>query len=210
MNLLRQANNLNSDTTRIKALSDGVFAIALTLLVLGIHVPQPSELGAGSLWQALIGQWQSYVGFVLSFLLVGMVWANHHTMFSYIKRVNHVFILINLLLLLDIAFLPFPTYLLSLYIGHPVSQQVAVMVYSATLAVGGIFYNLVWLYGLRAGLVDSGEKESLKKLGRRYLLGPFLYTAAFLLSFFADGGLGLLVCAFMAVFFYIPAIAERI
>ncbi len=112
---------------RIIAFSDAVFAFAITLLILNIHVPLPQELLSTkkSLFHTLGEQWPTYLSFLLSFLIVGIVWGNHHTMFSYIKRSNHALIVLNFLLLLSIVVLPFVAALLALYIGTP-EQQTAV------------------------------------------------------------------------------------
>jgi uncharacterized membrane protein len=195
---------------RLEAFSDGVFAIAITLLILVIHIPQPSELHNTTLFVFLMKQWQSYVGFVLSFILIGIVWINHHTMFSYIKKTNHVLNIINLFLLMNIAFLPFPTALLALYIGQPHAQQTSIMVYSGALAEGGIFFNLIWWYALRSGLVEKGkESEELHALGKKYVVGPILYFIAFLLSFFFNGTISILFCIFLALFYLVPPFVSR-
>src|ERR1700730_16451236 len=105
----RQRTNQEEEigTSRIEAFSDGVFAIALTLLVLSMHIPLPNELRQGDLWSALGSQWHTYLSFLLSFTIVGVVWGNHHTMFSYIKRANHLLVILNLLLMLVVVLLPF-------------------------------------------------------------------------------------------------------
>ncbi len=103
-----------SDTTRVEAFSDGVFAIAITLLVLEIRVPPPDATEQGrTLLTALRELWPSYVGYVLSFVTIGIMWANHHSIFRYVRRADRYFVLINVLFLMCISFLPFPTALLA-------------------------------------------------------------------------------------------------
>ena len=116
-------------TQRIEAFSDGVFAIAITLLVLEIRVPHVLDAGAGaeptSLAAALLDLWPSYFGYVFSFVTIGIYWANHHHIFSLYQRTDHYFVLLNVLFLLFISFVPFPTAVLAEYIDEPVQRQTA-------------------------------------------------------------------------------------
>ena len=97
----------HSDTSRLEAFSDGVFAIAVTLLVLEIGVPHVGE--GESLGEALRHLWPSYFGFAVSFLTIGVMWINHHAMFKDIDRQDHTLLVLNLVLMMTISFLPFPT-----------------------------------------------------------------------------------------------------
>ena len=198
---------------RLKAFSDGVFAFAITLLVLTINIPQPQALH-GSLLAALLSQKPSYLAYVLSFVIVGHTWLNHYTMFSYITRSNRALAILNLLLLMNIAVLPFPTALLALYVGsgQPTNQQTAIALYSGILTIGAIFYNTVWQYALHhPRLLDANaDPEAIKRLSRIYLVGPIFYGIAFLLSFVLDGIPGLALCIFLAIFFIVPGVAGRV
>src|SRR3954449_3433383 len=101
--------NRENETARIEAFSDGVFAIAITLLVIEIGVPHLDNGPEGTtLFGALIGQWPSYLGYVISFLQIGVVWANRHNRFTYIVRSDHIFLFLNILFLMCVAFIPFP------------------------------------------------------------------------------------------------------
>ncbi len=105
---------------RLEAFSDGVFAIAITLLVLEIRVPSAAQLASpGELLGALGALWPSYLGYALSFVAVGIMWANHHNLFRHIAFVDHGLILANLFLLLGVGFVPFPTALLAATLGQP-------------------------------------------------------------------------------------------
>lgn len=198
---------------RVLAFSDGVFAFAITLLILNIHVPLPQELltTKKSLLDALGEQWPTYLSFLLSFLIVGIVWGNHHTMFSYIKRSNHALVVLNLLLLLSIVVLPFIAALLALYIGTP-EQQTAVLIYSGVWAIGGFFYNMLWWYSSwDHRLLDKDlPLETVRRLTRRYLFGPLFYMLAFGLSFFWNGTLGLGLCILLALAYLLPTVADRV
>src|SRR5258706_5868897 len=94
---------------RLEAFSDGVFAIAITLLILEIKVPSLEATSASGLWRALVSHWSSYLAFALSFLIIGIMWANHHNIFRYVRGADHALAMFNLGLLFCVAFLPFPT-----------------------------------------------------------------------------------------------------
>ena len=101
---------MQTETSRIEAFSDGMFAIAITLLILEVKVPVPAE---GHLAQGLVKQWPSYLAFVLSFVYIGVMWMNHHRMFTHIRRSNDTLLVLNLLLLLGVTAVPFPTAVLA-------------------------------------------------------------------------------------------------
>lgn len=142
---------------RISAFSDGVFAFAITLLVLTIRIPHPSDPDAGAgLLTLLIQQWRNYMAFVLSFMLVGINWANHRVMFSKFARSSHALIWLNLFyLMVGVAFMPIPTAILGDWIGNPQNQVVAAVFYGAASIVGGVAFNVVWWYGAYAGKLTS-------------------------------------------------------
>ena len=95
-------------TQRIEAFSDGVFAIAITLLILEVKVPHSDAAAGKRLAEALFALWPSYFTYVLSFVTIGIYWANHHYVFQLYERTNHVFNLLNVLFLMAISFLPLP------------------------------------------------------------------------------------------------------
>jgi len=138
---------------RLGAFSDGVFAFAITLLVLTIRIPHPSDADAGNgLVTLLVHQWRNFIAFVLSFMLVGINWAHHRVMFSKFVRANHVLIWLNMLyLMLGVAFMPIPTAILGDWIGNPRNQVVAAVFYGAASTIGGLAFNIIWWYGAYAG-----------------------------------------------------------
>jgi len=116
-----------SDTARVEAFSDGVFAIAITLLVLEIRVPPVDTTAHGHTLLLALGRlWPSYLGYALSFVTIGIMWANHHSIFRYIRRADRYFVLINVMFLMCISFLPFPTALLAEYLPEPDGRTLAV------------------------------------------------------------------------------------
>ena len=201
---LRGGETGNGDTTRLETFSDGVFAIAITLLVLEIRVPHVEE--GESLVVALLELWPSYLGYAVSFLQIGVIWANHHNRFRLLERSDHVLLFLNILFLLCVAFIPFPTALLAEYIqGSQGERQTAIAVYSGTLAVTGVFFTLLWLYAANDyRLVNRTlNPRLLRAMTRRYLIGAALYIIAFAIAFIsAVASLGLIVG--LALLFILP------
>ncbi len=180
-----------------------MFAIAITLLIIEIGVPHVGEVG--SLFGSLVHLWPSYLGYAISFLVIGTVWANHHNRFRLISRSDHILLFLNILFLMCVAFIPFPTALLAEYIREEAHRSTAVAVYSGTLAVTAVFFTLLWLYA--AGnyrLVDrSLDPSQLRAMTRRYMLGMLLYVVAFALAFVSPvASLALIVV--LALLFVLP------
>src|SRR5918993_3965261 len=113
-------------TQRIEAFSDGVFAIAITLLILDLRIPAREGSDAAGLLNAILGLWPSYFAYALSFTMIGIYWANHHYLFKLFAKTDHGLNLLNLLLLMFIAFLPFPTHVLGTHWPDEASRPVAV------------------------------------------------------------------------------------
>jgi len=170
-----------SSTTRLEAFSDGVFAIAITLLVLEIKVPGHDELlAAGGLWPALAQRWPNYLGYVLSFLVIGVMWANHHALFEYIRRVNRTLMVANLLLLMGVGFLPFPTAVLAEHLADPTTRTDATVFYGATLVFTSVTFNALWAVGRWRGRLLAAEPPAaaIRTITRRYLVALICYAAA--------------------------------
>jgi uncharacterized membrane protein len=175
-----------SNTNRLEAFSDGVFAIAITLLVLEIKVPAQAEtLAAGGLWPALGARWPNYVGYVLSFLVIGVMWANHHALFEYIRRTNRTLIVINLVLLMGVAFVPFPTAVLADHLADPATRAAATAFYGATLIFTSLSFNALWWIGRKKGLLDetAAPNAGIRTITRRYAVALACYPAATALAF---------------------------
>lgn len=191
---------------RLLTFSDGVFAIAVTLLVLDLHKPTVSH----GLLGALASEWPAYLAYALSFLIIGIIWAQHHQMFRYIARTDHPFILINVIFLMWAAIVPFPTAVLAHYLENTTERRTAVGVYAAVFIVGGLLVNLQWLYAARRKrlLVEDVDGETVQSMTRIYIGGPILYLAAFGLAFVsAPASVGLLVL--INVFYAISPVLER-
>ena len=168
------------ETTRLEAFSDGVFAIAITLLILEIKVPPLADLGHG-----LLQLWPSYLAYSISFVVIGAIWLNHHAMFEWIDRVDHQLMLLNTLQLMFIAFLPFPTAVLAEALHARLEQTVATAFYGGTLTIIGVLVTVMWHYAAsrRELLNESISPARAKVIGRQFLIGPTGYALATVLAF---------------------------
>ena len=170
-------------TTRLEAFSDGVFAIAITLLVLELHVPEvePGE----RLWPALVKEWPQFGAYLTSFAILGIMWVNHHSMFRQIQRADRGLMFLNLFLLLWTALLPFPTNLFAEYLrDDTIDANVAAAVYSANLTLAAVAFSLIWWHVLRNHLVDHDMTPSQQRASvLRYSIGTAFYAACIGLSF---------------------------
>ena len=191
---------------RLEAFSDGVFAIAITLLVLEIRVPSGAQLeDPKGLIEALGALWPSYVGYVISFVTIGIIWANHHNLFRLVDRVSHGLILANLLLLLTVGFVPFPTALLAATLETP-SAQIGVLIYAATFVAVAIAFNVLW-YEIRTRpgvLRPDVEPWSVAAITRSYRLGPPGYLLAFVAALI-DPALGMGVIVVLVMLYLLPS-----
>ena len=188
---------------RLEAFTDGVVAIAITLLVLDLHVPRLDTINSSDeLLHALRHEWPSFVGFVLSFVTIGVIWANHHAMFRHIRYANHWLLMLNLLFLFSVSLLPFSTALLAEYLPHSgAERRIATVIYAGTFMLMSISFNLLWRYGTHHdGLRDpSSSSASVAAITRSYTAGFILYAIAFVLAWLVPlaglammGGLALL------------------
>lgn len=197
------------DTSRLEAFSDGVIAIAITLLVLEVRVPHLEDTGDGrELWAALRDLWPAYLGYVLSFTIIGIMWANHHAVFRLVGRVNHGLVVTNTLFLMLVAFLPFPTALLAEYLTHE-GEETAVRVYSGWLLVTALSYYLLWWYISGRGhlLSPTADPVAVRTITRRFRAGPPSYILAFALSFiYPPASLALL--GLLALLYLLPNTAD--
>jgi len=176
----RKATRLLRESSRVEAFSDGVFAIAITLLVLTLAVPTYEKAASAlELRRALLHQWPTYVAFVVSFLSILIMWANHHNIFSLIRRVDHVFLLLNGLVLMGVTLIPFPTQLLASHLGHP-GEGVAAEIYCIIALFISLAYNALWYWARRGGhLLEPGvSPQTLRAVTRQYAVAPAVYVAA--------------------------------
>ena len=129
------------ETGRTEAFSDGVFAVAITLLVLDIRVPLTAF---DNLWRAIIDQWPAYLGYATSFVTIGGIWLAHHGVFRRLQYANSRVMQINLLLLMAVTFLPFPTRLVAQAIQDENAERAAVIFYGLTLLAISVLFSALW------------------------------------------------------------------
>jgi len=168
--------SVGHSSSRLEAFSDGVLAIAITLLILEVGVP---EADPGGLAAALAHQWPSYAAYGLTFLVIGIMWVNHHELFDGIAVVTRTLMFLNLFLLMAIAFLPFPTALMAKYLREGANSHIATAVYGATMALIGIGFMGLWFYLSRHPdlMVEGLDAEDARQSMFRALPGPIVYGA---------------------------------
>jgi len=191
-----------NETQRTEAFSDGVFAIAITLLIIEIGVPHVT--GDESLSEALGDLWPSYGAYVLSFVMIGIYWVNHHSLFRLFVRTDHFFLILNVFFLMAIAFLPFPTAVLGEYLNDSAERDSAVRLYSLGLLLPAFGWIVVWLYANARGLVDERlAPEYVRFLTLQYLLSNVLYAGALMLSFL-DAWVALALVTSLTLLYMLP------
>ena len=177
----RPGAGATSDTGRLETFADGVMAIAITLLILEVRVPGHEP---GRLAHALLDEWPSFAAFVTSFLTIGVIWVNHHRMFKLIERTTYSFLMLNVMFLMVVSFLPFPTALVASAIKAHDGVRVATFVYGGTMVVLAVMFNLVWGYAAKGHrlLVAGLDPEQLRKGTNSYRKGPVLYVVVTLVA----------------------------
>jgi|SRR3954447_2895026 len=175
---------------RLEAFSDGVFAIAITLLVLEIRVPPAG--GRESLLHGLLDLWPSYVGFAVSFITIGIIWVNHHAVLVTIQIVDRGLLFRNLLLLLTVSFIPFPTAVMAEYLRESRGQDLAVAFYAASFFVMGVAFRQIW-------------PNAARNWASR--IGPALYLGATGVAFLS-AYVSLAICAGLALYYALPQSIE--
>ncbi|HEU5216200.1 MAG TPA: TMEM175 family protein [Gaiellaceae bacterium] len=188
-------------TGRLEAFSDGVFAIAATLLVLEFSVSSSQDLG-----HALLHIWPSYLAYITSFVTIGIIWMNHHHTVSLIARTDRTMLFVNNLLLLTIAFLPFPTKLVGDYLRRD-GEQAAALAYAGTLVVMAFLHQVWWQYARRNRrlIADGAPDSALRAVDRAYWPGVPMYGTVFVVAFFSP--LAAVVITFAIAAFYLPSAA---
>ncbi|MBC8142731.1 MAG: DUF1211 domain-containing protein [Armatimonadetes bacterium] len=205
---------------RLLVLSDGVFAIVVTLLALAIKVP-PVSVAPVTLWGAFMAfgaVLPSLLGFVLSFVTVGIMWANHCVLFSYIKKNDHALTVWNTILLLVVTLMPFVTDVLAQYLSLPAPYpQVGMVVYCGVSLLMALAFNLLWRHASHENrLLDPAvDPRLVERVHQRYRFGPLVYLVCFALTFWSvPFALGMVTL--LALMFALPygdearAIEERL
>ena len=184
-------------TSRVEAFSDGVIAIAATLLVLELHVPDAGQ----DIWSSLGHQLPSLAAYVVSFLTILILWVNHHALFHAVERVDRVVLFLNGLLLLGISFLSYPTATLGRALESGEFERSAAVLYALTFALTSACFTALWAY-LRAhpALLSPPARSTAGRALRRSLLGPGLYAVSLLVGLLSAPA-ALVVAAAVAAYF---------
>jgi uncharacterized membrane protein len=192
-------------TSRLEAFSDGVFAIAFTLLVLDFHSPENLGHTGSYLWSL----WPSYLAYIISVILIGLVWANHHSVFIHIKHTDRMLMFLNVLLLAIVAFLPFPTQLLANAIHTSDGLSAATFFYGLVITLGGIAHNAIWLYAIRHPqlLNTSASPELIANVWKWLIFGPVSYATCTLISLISPW-LAIVGYVTLIIFYWLPPRSE--
>ena len=168
-------------TSRLETFADGVLAIAATLLILNVDI---QVRGTHPLGSELTHAWPSYIAYVVSFITIGIIWVNHHVLMTQIDHADRTFLFLNVLFLLAVAFIPFPTRLVAEHF-RKVGAREAALVYGGTLTSVAIAFNLMWFYAAigRRLLRADMDAKTVSGISRTYIFGPWVYLAMTLVAF---------------------------
>jgi uncharacterized membrane protein len=192
------------ETSRVEAFSDGVFAVAVTLLILTIQVP---PLGSTTpIPEYVRNQWPFFLAYAVSFLSILVMWANHHGIFNLVVRSDRVLILLNGILLMLITFFDYPTAIVGAALRQDAYQQFAALFYTGTLLVLTIVYNLFWRYiATHPRLIDQHvSPATIQRISREYRFGPVFYLIAFGLAYI-NALAGIVATLLLAIYFGLTA-----
>ena len=190
------------ETGRVEAFSDGVFAIAITLLILAVGVDL--ERSSGPLSHQLLHLWPAYIAYIVSFVTVGIMWINHHQIFRHFAGVDRIILLLNTLLLMVIAFTPFPTRVVAEFAHTNTDRRAAALLYGINFTLIAILFFAVWFYGSKRLLRPDSDLREVSGITRSYLPGTPLYGTATLLAF-ASPVASLIMYGAIALFYAISS-----
>jgi len=167
-------------TNRLEAFSDGVFAIAITLLVLELNVPEGEHL-----WEQLKDEWPSFAAFFVSFWVIGIIWVNHHGVLDHLARADRGVLYLNLLLLFTVVFIPFPTALLADHLKSGEDEKVAAIVYSGAFIAMSLAYGALWTYITKRKQLLGVEltDEQIRRTSVRFQIGTPFYVVQLAFAF---------------------------
>jgi uncharacterized membrane protein len=190
---------------RAEAFSDGIFAIAATLLVLDLGVPGPGP----SLLDGLLHEWPAYVAYATSFLTIGIIWVNHHAVLERVERFDRGLLFVNVVFLMSVAVIPFPTKVLARYLqSGGADAHVAAAAYGVAMILMGIMFSFLNYYASARGLMANEQRLTFWQQVR-FSIGLLMYGVGALVSLL-DARIALLIYAGMA-FYYVaePLMAGR-
>jgi uncharacterized membrane protein len=192
-------------SARLEAFSDGVLSIAATLLVLELHVPDAGQdLGA-----ALLAQWPSYAAYVVSFATIGIIWVNHHQLFVNVRRVDRTLLFLNLVLLMVVSVIPFPTAILGRFVSVERESHVAAAMYGVLMIFMSLAFTALWRHVTRDGrlLGRNLDPHRARQESALFSVGLLAYVAGVGLAF-VSAPWSLLVYGLVALFYVFPWLPE--
>jgi uncharacterized membrane protein len=187
---------IEKEKSRIDAFSDGIFAIAITLLILEIKVPALSSITSSQeLWKALLAEWPSFLAFGISFAAILIMWVNHHGLFNILQRIDSRFLFANGFLLFMIIFIPFPTAVLAEFLNTAASSAAAVLYCGTYILICSSFNYLLYTATTRKHLIKlQVSDQHIRKLRLAYGTALPTYIVATILAFFYPIA-GLILCS---------------
>lgn len=191
---------------RIEALSDGIFATVMTVLVLSLSIPTIVSSTDSAITSYVLGLGPTILSYVMSFLILAVFWVRHHNIFHFISRIDNTLIWLNMLFLLSVGFVPFSTEL----IGRFWNTEVSTIVYGLNLIASGLCMQGIWLYSVRRKLLVAGglDERIMARVNRRLTGGPVLYFAAILVSLIIPGGAEIAVGIYVVTLVYYVAVSS--
>lgn len=191
---------------RFEAFSDGVFAIAVTLLVLEIKAPDLTHATSSEAVTKLLQIFPHVLSYITSFIVIGVIWINHHALFHFLKRVDRTVLVINLLLLMCVAFIPYPTAL----IGEFGASLPVVIFYGLSLAMTGFVYNALWFYVVHRYILSE------RLIHQKAVWKASLWSLSYPISYFIAAGLALIsinlsivLYVLIPLFYLLPGVIDR-
>ena len=183
-------------TNRLEAFSDGVFAVAITLLILEINVPEGEHL-----WHQLKEEWPSFASFFVSFWVIGIIWVNHHGLLDHLKRTDRPVLYLNLLVLMTVVFIPFSTALMADHLKSGADEKVAALVYALAFLAMGIAFDLFWTYIVkhRRELGVEIPDEEVRRMSLGFMIGSPFYAVAVIMAFISPAVVLIIIGAVAAL-----------
>ena len=193
------------ESRRAESFSDGVFAVAITVLVFDLLPVGAGTISSSELTNALLHAWPQYAAYAISFLTIGIMWLNHHTMLAHVSRVDRPLLAINLFLLMGVVAIPFPTALVAEHLTGKfrAGGSVAAVVYGITMIAISVGYSGMWLYleSHREKLGASARMRSPRTVSLRFTAGLVGYVVATLLAAFVSAAVALALYGVIAVYY---------
>jgi uncharacterized membrane protein len=187
---------MTTETGRIEAFSDGIFSIAATLLVLDLKAPAANL----PFWQGIAAQWPGYASFLLSFLFIGIMWINHHRLFSHMRKSSDLLLIANLLLLLGVVWIPYPTSLMAQAVVSGRLEEAAIF-YNGSYLVIAVLFNLLFGVCVTSNLLDRNV-TGVRNISRSFAFGILAYVICFASTWW-NVYVSLAISFGMAIFFLV-------